>query len=406
MNTSFNGTEVDYSHSAGVITAIFVALSSFIFTCIVSGFAISGSNKLFRKSIAQVSDENATEFTPAKATFFICALIYIWQFAFLIYAIVNIWRKTDDGRLYLHPYTLHYAIFIFFLLNMFLNSFWLVLWDRLQLGFSTIIIYLMLATIIAATVLDHIFLWRKRWDYIRLNIPNDLWTMRVVVLNGHAIYSAWLLVASSLNLSMWLKKRLPLSNEGWATSVPLIVLTVGIIAYWILENFVFSSSMAYTWSPWLVWFVALIGILAKHWKLFTARKMTNPKGYRRGTRHLFARDFKKNGRIPLATYMKIFKRGDIVDIKGNGAVQKGMPHRFYHGKTGRVFNVTRHAVGIIVNKRVRHRVIAKRINVRIEHIKHSKCRADFLNRVKLSEQLKRAAKESGKPVPLSSIKRQ
>lgn len=39
-------------------------------------------------------------------------------------------------------------------------------------------------------------------------------------------------------------------------------------------------------------------------------------------------------------------------------------------------------------------------------VKHSKCRSDFLNRVKLSEQLKRAAKESGKPVPLSSIKRQ
>jgi ribosomal protein L21E len=41
-------------------------------------------------------------------------------------------------------------------------------------------------------------------------------------------------------------------------------------------------------------------------------------------------------------------------LQGNGAVQKGMPHRFYHGKTGRVFNVTRHAVGIIVNKRVRY----------------------------------------------------
>jgi len=45
--------------------------------------------------------------------------------------------------------------------------------------------------------------------------------------------------------------------------------------------------------------------------------MTNPKGYRRGTRHLFSREFKKNGRIPLATYMKIYKRGDIVDIKVN-----------------------------------------------------------------------------------------
>jgi hypothetical protein len=39
-------------------------------------------------------------------------------------------------------------------------------------------------------------------------------------------------------------------------------------------------------------------------------------------------------------------------------------------------------------------------------VKHSKCRSDFLNRVKLNEKLKRAAKEAGKPVPLASIKRQ
>ena len=38
--------------------------------------------------------------------------------------------------------------------------------------------------------------------------------------------------------------------------------------------------------------------------------------------------------------------------QGDGAVQKGMPHKLYHGKTGRVYNVTQHAVGIIVNKRV------------------------------------------------------
>ncbi|CAF0868411.1 unnamed protein product [Didymodactylos carnosus] len=134
--------------------------------------------------------------------------------------------------------------------------------------------------------------------------------------------------------------------------------------------------------------------------------MVNPKGYRRGTRHLFSREFKKNGRIPLATYMKVYKRGDIVDIKGNGAVQKGMPHKFYHGKTGRVFNVTRHAVGVIVNKRVRYRIMEKRINVRVEHVKHSTCRLDFLNRVKKNEELKRSAKLQGKVLSSSSLKRQ
>jgi large subunit ribosomal protein L21e len=121
--------------------------------------------------------------------------------------------------------------------------------------------------------------------------------------------------------------------------------------------------------------------------------MTNSKGYRRGTRDLFSRKFRKHGVIPLSTYMKVYKVGDIVDIKGNGAVQKGMPYKVYHGKTGRVFNVTAHALGVIVNKRVGGRIIPKRINIRIEHVNHSKCRQDFLTRVKQNEKLRKEAKE-------------
>ena len=121
--------------------------------------------------------------------------------------------------------------------------------------------------------------------------------------------------------------------------------------------------------------------------------MTNSKGYRRSTRDLFSRKFRKHGTIPLSTYMKVYKVGDIVDIKGNGAVQKGMPHKAYHGKTGRVFNVTAHALGVIVNKRVRGRILAKRINIRVEHVTHSKCREDFLKRVKENEKLRKEAKE-------------
>ncbi|KAI5702434.1 60S ribosomal protein L21 [Diaphorina citri] len=128
--------------------------------------------------------------------------------------------------------------------------------------------------------------------------------------------------------------------------------------------------------------------------------MTNSKGYRRGTRDLFSRPFRRHGTIPLSVYMKVYKVGDIVDIKGHGAVQKGMPFKDYHGKTGRVFNVTQHAVGVIVNKRVRTRIIPKRINVRIEHIKHSKCREDFLKRVKENELKRKEAKEKGIKVNL------
>ncbi|EPY88720.1 ribosomal protein L21-like protein [Camelus ferus] len=118
--------------------------------------------------------------------------------------------------------------------------------------------------------------------------------------------------------------------------------------------------------------------------------MMNTKGKRRGTRYMFSRPFRKHGVVPLATYMRIYKKGDIVDIKGTGTVQKGMPHKCYHGKTGRVYNVTQHAVGIIVNKQVKGKILAKRINVRVEHTK----------RVRENDYKKKEAKEKGTWVQL------
>ena len=115
---------------------------------------------------------------------------------------------------------------------------------------------------------------------------------------------------------------------------------------------------------------------------------------------MLSRFFRKHGVVPLATYMRIYRKGDIVDIKGMGTVQKGMPHKCYHGKTGRVYSVTQHDVGIIVNKQVKGKILAKRINVCIEHIKHSKSRNSFLKRVKENDQKKKDAKEKGTWVQL------
>ncbi|EDK98306.1 mCG128076 [Mus musculus] len=128
--------------------------------------------------------------------------------------------------------------------------------------------------------------------------------------------------------------------------------------------------------------------------------MTNTKGKRRGTWYMFSRPFRKHGVVALAKYMRIYKKGDIVDIKGMGTVQKGMLHKCYHGKTRRVYNVTQHALGIIVNKQVKGKILAKRINVRIEHIKHSKSRVSFLKRVKENDQKKKEAKKKGTWVQL------
>lgn len=66
-----------------------------------------------------------------------------------------------------------------------------------------------------------------------------------------------------------------------------------------------------------------------------------------------------------------------------------------YSRTGIIYNVSPRAVGILINKRVGNRFIEKRVNIRVEHIKHSQGRQVFLDRVKKNEKARIAAKEKG-----------
>merc|ERR1712028_313976 len=124
-------------------------------------------------------------------------------------------------------------------------------------------------------------------------------------------------------------------------------------------------------------------------------KMVHSFGVRARTRDLFSKPYKKHGATPLTRYFVVYKVGDYVDILADGSIHKGMPHKYYHGKTGRVFNVTAQAVGIVVNKCVNGRIIPKRIHVRIEHARKSRSRLAFVERVKANDKAKIEAKKKG-----------
>ena len=124
--------------------------------------------------------------------------------------------------------------------------------------------------------------------------------------------------------------------------------------------------------------------------------MVHSFGVRARTRDLFSKPYKKKGATPFSRYFVNYKMGDYVDIIADGSIHKGMPHKFYHGKTGKVFDVTAHAVGVIVNKLNNGRVIPKRIHVRIEHVRKSQSRVAFVERVKANDLKKIEAKKAGK----------
>ena len=101
--------------------------------------------------------------------------------------------------------------------------------------------------------------------------------------------------------------------------------------------------------------------------------------------------------------MLSYRKGDYVDVIADGSVQKGMPFKFYHGKTGVIFDVTKHSVGVVVNKRVGGRIIPKRLHVRVEHVRMSRSRTAFVDRVHENDKVKRAFKAGGEFVNVKRI---
>ena len=134
--------------------------------------------------------------------------------------------------------------------------------------------------------------------------------------------------------------------------------------------------------------------------------MVHSFGVRARTRDLFSKPYKKHGATPFQRYFITFRKGDYVDIIVDGSIHKGMPHKFYHGKTGRVFNVTQHALGVVVNKLVNGRIIPKRIHVRIEHVRKSRSRLAFVQRVKENDAKKIEAKKQGIKISCKRLPRQ
>ena len=117
--------------------------------------------------------------------------------------------------------------------------------------------------------------------------------------------------------------------------------------------------------------------------------MSRSKGKRSNTRNSFSRAFKKHGQEHSSTYIQNFKLGEYVDIFVNSSVQKGLPYKFYHGKTGKIFNITKFSAGVEVEKKVGNKKVIKRLNIRLEHLIKSKSRINFFEKLKNRDLVRR-----------------
>jgi benzodiazapine receptor len=183
---------------------------AFIFTIIIN--ALAGSTTLIGGKItAEISDANFTLITPAGYTFSIWGIIYVLLGIFVVYQAFP--SQKDKGY--------HEKIGWLFVISSILNIVWLFLWQFEQLIFSVILMFTLLATLIAI--------------YLRLDIGKSKVQLvdKLTVHLPFSTYLGWITIASIANVATWLVSinwdGFGINPETWASLIIIVALLLSLI---------------------------------------------------------------------------------------------------------------------------------------------------------------------------------
>jgi benzodiazapine receptor len=183
---------------------------AFVATVIVNGLA--GSTTLLGGvNTAEISDANPTLITPAGYVFSIWGIIYILLGVFVIFQALPSQEEKEYTK----------KIGWLFVLSSIVNIVWIFLWQYQILSASVILIFLLLATLIAI--------------YLRLNIGKSTVSLRekLAVHVPFSVYLGWITIASIANVAVFLVSEkwngFGINAETWATLIIIVALVITLL---------------------------------------------------------------------------------------------------------------------------------------------------------------------------------
>ena len=234
----------------------------YILTITFNALSASGNSTFYSSNQVNLSAKYELDTTPAGWTFSIWSVIYLFislTFVFYIFTILK--RTPGNDYIYLNPVVVSPAYCVFYCINLLMNVAWTFLWDReLLLVSFCALCGVALTNIIALVILirnieakDHV---------LKKEQPKLYWVYICMAFNGHGIYCTWTIIASTLNLTIFLQYQEEYDKENSATInlSLLLILTVGWAS---LEILCLDTFVRFLITPYIVVIWALGGIIAK-----------------------------------------------------------------------------------------------------------------------------------------------
>jgi hypothetical protein len=207
---------------------------AYVLTVLVNGLA--GSTTIIGgKNTAQISDAYPTLITPAGYVFAIWGIIYVLLGVFVVFQALPSQKDKDYQK----------KIDWLFVLSSLFNVVWLFLWQSEYLGWSVVVMFLLLASLIMV--------------YLRLNIGKSMVSLKekLAVHVPFSVYLGWITIASIANVAAALVSvnwdLFGISPETWAALIVVVALVITLL--------VVATRRDVAYGLVIIW--ALVGIAVK-----------------------------------------------------------------------------------------------------------------------------------------------
>lgn len=203
-------------------------MNIFAFVIMVAVNGLAGStNFLGGKNTAQISDANPTLITPAGYVFSIWGVIYLLLGIFVVFQALPSQQGRDFQK----------KVSWFFVVSSILNVCWLFLWQFEQLGFSVVLMFLLLASLIMI--------------YLRLGIGKSKIALneKLAVHLPFSVYLGWITIASIANVAVALVSANwdggGIAAETWVMLVVAIALLIALLVVFTRKDVAYGLVIAW-----------------------------------------------------------------------------------------------------------------------------------------------------------------
>ncbi|XP_013394717.1 uncharacterized protein LOC106162124 [Lingula anatina] len=254
-----------FRHKPADIALVVLAAVAYTLCIVFNALAASPagvSTGLYLNNTGDIADYFYLEITPAGWMFSVWGFIYTWQYLWIIYGIINIFRRTDDGYFYAVYPIMPPAMYAVFTVNNIANVVWLILWDRLLSAWALPCIALVPFTLYICLFISFRRLNDNKVTMINQGYRKDVWLTRFLTQNGMAFYATWTTIATLLNVAIVMTYDGSVAMETSCTAV-LGILAVELLFWFTLDNFVLDKFTRYLFSPFIIILLALTASLVQ-----------------------------------------------------------------------------------------------------------------------------------------------